>query len=190
MELPHGIVLNAEEKSMREKILAHVWTSNVKDEFGLANLMQTQAEFTHAMKVMDRIGGWIERGRFEGGSQIGGRLTASETGAVIYNGQNHMDGCRSETQNSIKEAVNLVCARTQHNHDCFLSVPWYCRREKFWQLNYDIDVPCLVQWRSLWYSAPTSLNNDLLNGGVIFEKYNNVISMAIKTPLTFSLDNG
>ena len=35
-------------------------------------------------------------------------------------------------------------------------------------LNCDIDVPRTVQWKMLWYSAPTSLNNDLLKNGVIF----------------------
>ena len=29
-----------------------------------------------------------------------------------------------------------------------------------------------MQWELLWYSAPTSLNNDLLNDGVILEVVN------------------
>ena len=36
-------------------------------------------------------------------------------------------------------------------------------------LNHDTDIPCFVQRRTLWFSAPTSLNNDLLNDGVILE---------------------
>ena len=35
--------------------------------------------------------------------------------------------------------------------------------------NYDIEVPCVVQWRMWCYSAPTSLNNDLLNDEIILE---------------------
>ena len=35
-------------------------------------------------------------------------------------------------------------------------------------LNCDIDVPCVVRGSMLWFSAPTSLNNDLLNDGVLF----------------------
>ena len=37
-------------------------------------------------------------------------------------------------------------------------------------LPHDIEIPCVVRWRMLWFSAPTSLNNDLLNDGVILEK--------------------
>ena len=47
-------------------------------------------------------------------------------------------------------------------------------------LNYDIDVPCVVQWGMLWYSAPTSLDNDSLNGGVVLAKYNETGNLAIK----------
>ena len=36
-------------------------------------------------------------------------------------------------------------------------------------LNHDTDIPCFVQRRMLWFFAPTSLNNDLLNDGVILE---------------------
>ena len=34
-------------------------------------------------------------------------------------------------------------------------------------LRYDLEIPCIVQWRMLWLSAPTSLNNDLLNDGKV-----------------------
>ena len=30
-------------------------------------------------------------------------------------------------------------------------------------LQYDFEVPCVVQWKILWFSAPTSFSNDLLN---------------------------
>ena len=33
----------------------------------------------------------------------------------------------------------------------------------------------IVQWRLSWYSAPTSLNNVLLNDGFMLERYNKVI---------------
>ena len=38
---------------------------------------------------------------------------------------------------------------------------------KFWRLlDHDIEIPCVVQWGMLWYSALTGSNNDLLNDGV------------------------
>ena len=36
-------------------------------------------------------------------------------------------------------------------------------------LNHDTDIPCFVPRRMLWFSAPTSFNNDLLNDGVVLE---------------------
>ena len=32
-------------------------------------------------------------------------------------------------------------------------------------LNYDIDVPCPLQWGLLWFSAPTKLNRKFVNRG-------------------------
>ena len=45
-------------------------------------------------------------------------------------------------------------------------------------VNSDIEIPCVVQWGMLWFSAPTSLNNDLLNDGVILEKQTETINWA------------
>ena len=43
----------------------------------------------------------------------------------------------------------------------------------------DLAIPCIVQWRMLWFSAPSSLNNGLLKDGVILEKYNEAMNLAI-----------
>ena len=59
-------------KVQEEKILTQVWTSYVKDEFALTKLIYPKAYFSCAFSVMDSIGGWIEGGRIEGGSKIGG----------------------------------------------------------------------------------------------------------------------
>ena len=47
-------------------------------------------------------------------------------------------------------------------------------------LNVDIDVSCIVQWRVLWCPAPTSLNNDLSNDGLVLLNYHKAINLAIK----------
>ena len=52
-------------------------------------------------------------------------------------------------------------------------------------LHCDTNAPCIVQWKMLWYSAPTGLDKDLLNDVAIFEKYNKVINMAVETPFMF-----
>ena len=60
---------------MRENVMTQFWASCVKDEFDLANSIQTKAEFSYATVVVDRIGGW--NGGNEEGSQIGARFAAS-----------------------------------------------------------------------------------------------------------------
>ena len=47
-------------------------------------------------------------------------------------------------------------------------------------LSHDIEVLCLVQRRFLLFSALTSLNNDLLNDGVILENSNETVNMAFQ----------
>ena len=69
----------------------------VLDKFGLDNLIKTKAVFSHAIAVMDRIGGWEE----EEGEQenwVGARFAASiwiYTKAVVCNGQSHMQNFRT-----------------------------------------------------------------------------------------------
>ena len=56
-----GVELN-EEKSTMEKISKHVWASHVKDEFDLANLVQTKSKKKPcAIAVMDKTSRWIEK---------------------------------------------------------------------------------------------------------------------------------
>ena len=42
-------------------------------------------------------------------------------------------------------------------------------QEKFQDSWYDLEIPSIVQWEMLWFSAPTILNNDLLNDGEILD---------------------
>ena len=53
-------------------------------------------------------------------------------------------------------------------------------------LQYDLANPCIIQWSMLWFSAPTSLDNGLLNDGVILEKYNEALNLPILATFTFS----
>ena len=46
-------------------------------------------------------------------------------------------------------------------------------------LNYDIDVPCPLQWRLLWFSAPSSLDRKFANHGTKIAKFQETVNMAI-----------
>ena len=51
-------------------------------------------------------------------------------------------------------------------------------------LQCDLEIPCIVQVRTLWFSAPTSLNNEPLNDGVILDKYNETVNFAFQSVFT------
>ena len=52
-------------------------------------------------------------------------------------------------------------------------------------LHHNIEVPCVVQWKMLWYSTLTSLNIDLLNDGVTHEQYDKAVSVRSSNPFSF-----
>ena len=52
------------------------WVSFVEDKFGLDNAIQTNAEFSHVIAAMDRIGGW-EEAEGEQENWAGARFAAS-----------------------------------------------------------------------------------------------------------------
>ena len=61
------------------------------------------------------------------------------------------------------------------------------RKQKFLEaLDYDIEVPCMVQRGMLWFTSPTSFDSRFLNSGTIVEKYNEVIDRAIEATFTLS----
>ena len=84
----------------------------------------------------------------------------------MCNGQKHMETFRNNKQNSIMEATTWFCAYCQDNHD-WISEFSLVMQETFIleALDYDIDIPCTVQWEvccgSLRQQVSTSLNDDL-----------------------------
>ena len=44
---------------------------------------------------------------------------------------------------------------------------------------FEIDVPCVVQWGLLWFSAPTDLNR-ILGTELKIKKYHEVVNGAVK----------
>ena len=136
---------SARAKFTRDYVVKQFWLSFVEDEFDLDNAIQTKAEFSYAIAVIDRIGGWEEEEREQ----------------EIWKVQDSQH----------VEAVNWVCDDTLDEH-VWVSEQTISLQEAnvLEALQYDREIPCLVQWRMLWFPAPISLNNELLNDGVILEK--------------------
>ena len=53
-------------------------------------------------------------------------------------------------------------------------------------LSYDLEIPCVVQWAVLWFAAPSSLNNELINAGLQRKIYYEVIGIALYFALSHS----
>ena len=54
-------------------------------------------------------------------------------------------------------------------------------------LNYDIDVPCPLQWGLVWFSAPTNLNRKFVNNGTTVEKIRDTVRSAIELTCNIAL---
>ena len=44
-------------------------------------------------------------------------------------------------------------------------------------LNYDIEVPCPLQWGLLWFSAPSNLNRKFVNNGTKVAKFRDTVKL-------------
>ena len=50
------------------------------------------------------------------------------------------------------------------------------------KLDYEFDIPCVVQWSKLWFSAPTRLNGILGKQDLKVKKYHEVVDIREHTP--------
>ena len=127
----------------REYFLRQFWQSFVDDRFDLDNAIQTKAEFSCAVAVMDKIGRWEEE------NWVGSKFAACMwifSKAVICNGQNNMQNYMLLKFRSIMEAANWVCDVALDDH------VWASELTISYQgtiildfLQYDLANPCIVQ---------------------------------------------
>ena len=104
--------------------------------------------------------------------------------AVVCNGKNHMQNYTIFKFRSIMEAINWVCDDALDEH------VWVSERTIPSQevtvleaLQHDLVILCIVQWWMLWFSSPTSINNDLLNDGEILGNFYEAVNLAFQSVL-------
>ena len=102
------------------------------------------------------------------------------------------NSAREETiqrkMNSIIFAVNSVCENSLCRHTCLSDDTLLSQEARTLEaLNYDLDVPCVVQWAVLWFAAPSSLNNELINAGLQRRIYYEVIHTALHLAIAYPL---
>ena len=76
--------------------------------------------------------------------------------------------------------ANWVCAGTLVHHEWVSESTISPHVEEIlgMELDHGFDVPCLVQWSLLWFSAPTRLN-EILGQDLKIKKYHEVVDKAI-----------
>ena len=82
--------------------------------------------------------------------------------------------------------TNCVCAGTFVDHEWVSSRTIIQQEEEnlSMALDFKIEVPCVVQWSLLWFSAPTNLNR-ILESDLKIKKYHvNAITDAIVRPFS------
>ena len=78
--------LRARVRHARENVLNQFWTSFVEDKLDLEHAVQTKAEFSYVIAMMDRVGDWEEGDEYENSKGV--RFAASMwicTKAVVCN---------------------------------------------------------------------------------------------------------
>ena len=99
---------------------------------------------------MDKIEGWEEE------KLVGSSFAACMwiyTKAVLCDGQEN-------TQDYLRQGLYpSVCDDALEDHEWVSELTISIQEtEVLVALNHDIEVPCIVQWRMLWFTSPTSLN--------------------------------
>ena len=96
---------------------------------------------------------------------------------------------------SIVLRMNWVCAGIFDDHE-WVSESTITQHEEEvmgMELDYEICIPCVVQWCMLWFSAPTRLNRTLGKQWINIAKYHvpvKVIAYAISRPCGGSTISG
>ena len=112
-------------------------------------------------------------------------MHVDNTKVAICNGQNNMQNYRLLKFRSMTGAVSWVFDDALDDHVWVSELTMSCREAKVLEpLQYNIANPCIVQSGMLWFSTPTSLNNGLFSNGVVLEKYNKVVNLAIVAAFT------
>ena len=106
--------------------------------------------------------------------------------AVLFDGYGRPPQDLRQMLRIIMECVSWVCEDFLCEHE-FVTEPNVLWKENYIleALNYDLDVPCPLQWGLLWFSSPSRLNLKFANDGTNIKKYRETVNMTIE--ITFNV---
>ena len=122
----------------------------------------------------------IERRRRAGGFSRSAACMKICTRAVFCNERGNTQEYLMRRFRPIMEAVICVCDDVLVDHEWVSELTISVQEtEVLVALNYDNEVPCVVQWRMLWVFRPQRLDKIFQTTALHFAKYNEAIDMAI-----------
>ena len=84
------------------------------------------------------------------------------------------------------ESVNWVCEEVLEEHEWVSPYTISLKEEVLREMEKELDVPCVVQWRFLWFTAPSRLNVKLDCHDARVIKYHEVTNLAIEAAINVS----
>ena len=150
-----------------------------RDAINIHANVQSKAVFSYAMAVMDKICG-LEKEETWVGSPFSACVWIY-TKAVLCDEQEIHGGILQAKEVLHHESVNWVREEAFEGHE-WVSELTISRMEEhaLVDLEYDIDIPCVVQWGLLWFSASSRLNRNFDANGAKIVMFHEVTNLAIK----------
>ena len=146
-------------------------------------------ELECAVAVMDRIGGW-EEGK-EDENQIGAHF-----GACMWISTKAAISIRSKDMKNFISQIHPLTEAVNKTWDVLCGTHAWIQQDSMElqgshtmkSLHYDTEVPCVMQWGLLWYSAPSHLNEILIKGGASQTCHDKTVRKATETSFTFPFE--
>ena len=147
-----------------------------------------KATFTYALTLMDKVGRWNDE------EWIGPTFAACMkiyTKAVCNkkrcSGEPSLD--LDFAQGIIGESVTWVTEVCLWEHEWIIGTDVTLKENEVLEtLNYEIEVPCPLQSRLLWFSPPTNLDPKFMNNGTTIAKFRKIVNHAIELSCNIVLD--
>ena len=137
--------------------------------------------FSFALAILDKICGWEQERKWVGSLLV--ECVWIFIKAVLCNGQQPPENELQGRMLSIMQSVNGVCEdafNDEHEWVTQITVPELESRALA-DLDYNFEIPCMVQCGWLWFSAPSRSDQSYEDNGTQLEVYHEVTNMAIRT---------
>ena len=175
----HG--MSAYAMKIRTSVLNRFRSDHISDKNGLRGdtsphvrrpfAAVPKATFSFAMAVMDKVEGWNEK------KWVGSYLVACMwiyTKAVLCDGRmRHPPLDLQPFLGLFVERASWVTEDFLWEHEWIMETNVTSKENVILEaLNYDVDVPCPLQWGLLWFSAPRNLNRKFVNWSSKIHRHN------------------